>query len=265
MTALVGLDLAWTAYRPSGICIVEADPQHARVIALRSEVVSPASLAQELAAMGLSVVAAIDAPLIIHHGRYAERALGRVFGRFHAGAYTASEEFLRDMNGLAGPRLAEELRSRGFVLDPHLITAGGGGRFAFEMYPHAAHVVLFGLDHILRYKKGRVARRREELRVYQGLLAAEAARQRLDGGEHLARVFAPSATEARGRGLKALEDELDALTCALVALRAWRLGPPGFVVFGCTAHGYILTPGLPRGVTGAPETCPTCAPARPSP
>lgn len=261
MVAIVGLDLAWTDHRPSGICIVEAGVEEARIVSLCSEVVAPGQLARELAALGESVVAAIDAPLVVEHGRYAERSLGRVFGRYHAGAYFASEAFLTKMNGFAGPLLAAALRAHGFELDPHQMRPGGDGRFAFEMYPHAAHIALFGLDHILRYKKGPVLGRREQLRAYQLLLAGEAERQRLDGGPNLVRVLAPAATEARGRDLKALEDELDAVTCALVALRAWRMGPAGIVVFGCALHGYIVTPGLPRGVTGPPRPCPTCGPA----
>ncbi len=265
MAAIAGIDLAWTAHRPSGLCTIVAGPREARMASLRTEVVTPVSLAHELAGLGGDVVAAIDAPLVVEDGRYAERALGRVFGRYHAGAYTASEAFLTRMNGLAGPLLAAELSARGFGLDPLAITPGGHGRFAFEMYPHAAHVALFGLDHILRYKKGPVDARREQLRRYQLLLGEEVERSRLDGGADLARVLAPAAVDVRGRELKSLEDQLDAVTCALVALRAWRMGPAGFVVFGCAPHGYIVTPGLPRGVSGPPRPCPTCGPAPTSP
>ena len=48
----------------------------------------------------------------------------------------------------------------GFVIDPLAIAPECRGRFAFEMYPHAFHVVAFQLERRLGYKKGRIAARR---------------------------------------------------------------------------------------------------------
>jgi predicted RNase H-like nuclease len=228
------------------------------VRALESAVVTPPALAARLAGLGTTVVCAVDAPLVLTPGRHAERALARVFGRYRASAYFASEAFLGGMGGMAGPLLAAELTARGFNLDPAALPERED-RVAFEMYPHAAHVVLFGLDRILGYKKGPIEGRRTELRRYQAFLRVLLLEERVDPGGAAGTALAATAASARGLALKDLEDRLDALTCALVARRAWRLGPPGVAVFGCAPHGAILTPGLPAGVTAPPDSCPLCA------
>ncbi len=265
MTVFAGLDLAWTTHRETGVCVFEGDAMGLRLEWLGAVVATPCEFADWLEGLGNDVVAAIDAPLVVEEGRWAERALGRVFGRYQASAYTASLAFLSPW-GLAGPRLGRQLRGRGFSLDPAGLTEQTAGRFAFEMYPHAAHIAMFGLERILKYKKGHVDTRREALRTYQRLLSAELAAFPAVGiDSRLVAVLDPGVTEARGRALKHLEDQLDALTCALVAYRCWLLGPAGYSVFGCARHGYIVTPGLPPGATTPPAECGPCSRARPSP
>jgi predicted RNase H-like nuclease len=50
----------------------------------------------------------------------------------------------------------------------------------------------------------------------------------------------------RGRGRKQHEDELDAVTCALVAMEAWQHGLSPEEVMGDARTGYIAVPGLAR-------------------
>ena len=88
---------------------------------------------------------AIDAPLLVLPGRRAERELATVFGRFKACAYSANMPFLQRMNGLAGPNLATLLKASGFALEPSALRRRSHGRFALEVFPHPAHVVLFDL------------------------------------------------------------------------------------------------------------------------
>ncbi|MGI8424649.1 MAG: DUF429 domain-containing protein, partial [Chloroflexota bacterium] len=202
-------------------------------------------------------VVAVDAPLIIGPQRTAERQLARVFGRCHASAYTATPAFLARYDALAGPRLAASLAAQGFSLRPS--SAALPGRSAIEVYPHAAHVVLFGLDHIIRYKKGRLAARTEGLGIYREHLAAFLCKLPLSPLDPmLATLLSRPLTGLSGRDMKRIEDMLDAITCALVALRA-REAPT--TVFGCDEHGHIVVPGLPPGAVLPPALCRACGAA----
>ncbi len=264
MTVFVGLDLAWTVGHETGVCVVRGHGADAQLVALETRVASPSEFAQFVGSYGEDVAVAIDAPLVVTGGRRAEADLGRVFGKFKAGAYSARPAFLANMRGEAGPHLALVLERSGFVLDPSKIVPRG--RHAFEVYPHAAHIVFFALRERLAYKKGGVEARRGALRAYQehlrGLLRRLA--PALLGVGAVEDVLAPEAVEVGGTKLKRLEDTLDAITCACVAIHCAVGGRSAYEVFGCSVHGYIVVPGpLPAG--GIATACPTCAPALSSP
>lgn len=247
MTALVGLDLAWTTYRESGICVLRERQCDVTLELLEARIVAPGPLVAWLESLSDTVVAAVDAPLIRRDACTAERDLGRSFGRYKASAYNANTAFLERHNLMAGPTLGAHLASRGWSLNP--ADAGlVGRRVAFEMYPHAFHVTAFELEERVPYKKGPLASRRGALQVYQTHLAALLAREApsVASDARLDAVLDPVATAARGRPLKHLEDQLDALTCALSALIAWREGLHPADIFGDTLTGYIAVPGLHR-------------------
>ena len=262
MTVLVGLDLAWTTTHPSGVCVVETAGGQARLIEVASRVTPVETLTAEMLALGQDVVVAVDAPLIRRDGCIAERALGRVFGRFHASAYMASMAFLESRKPPldVGPRLGAALRAAGFTLDPLLIEAGSGGLRAFEMYPHAFHVTVFGLEERILYKKGRRATRVAGMAQYQSLLGGlldewapeVAADARVRG------LLAADALEARGKGLKAVEDQLDAISCAVAALIAGRDGISQGEVFGDPETGSIAVPGMRRDSRFIARTASCC-------
>jgi len=213
-----------------------------RCLSLDAVVGTPDAFAEIAASYGADTFVAVDAPLIGGEGRMAERQLGRVFGKYKAGAYLATPAFLESMDGMAGPRLGVALRARGFSLDPAVLHSGGP-RVAVEVYPHAAHVVLFELAERLKYKKGRLADRREGLRIFQDHLRALFAEYGLIlEAPEVQTVLSAGASEGAGRALKQTEDKLDALTCAYVAYHAWRYGPAQSRVFGDAESGYILVP-----------------------
>jgi predicted RNase H-like nuclease len=178
----------------------------------------------------------------------AERELARSFGRYHAAAYNANLDFLSRKGLLAGPALGDALVAAGFIIDPLAIVPAASGRFAFEMYPHAFHVVAFQLQRRLGYKKGRIAARREAFALYQEALRLLLATQAPDvaADPRVAALLRHEVLAARGRALKAVEDQLDALSCALAALIAWRFGLVRDEVFGDAETGYIAVPGLAR-------------------
>lgn len=245
MTVFVGLDLAWTARNPSGVCVFEARGEGLALRLLECRVDTPVGFADLLESFGDGLVAAVDAPLIVTPARRAEGALARVYGRYGAYAYSARPAFLEKMGGLAGPQLGKELRERGWELDPGALAARSGGRFAFETYPHAAHIAHFPLDRILPYKRGVLHHRRATLAEYRGHVrtltlraSPELARDPL-----LAPLLGTPLEAESGRGLKAIEDQLDAVTCAFMAFLAWRDGIGPGDVFGDQANGCICVPG----------------------
>ncbi|MBA4180635.1 MAG: DUF429 domain-containing protein [Anaerolinea sp.] len=244
MTVFIGLDLAWTPHRETGVCVLEGGAAGVALRALNCSISSPEDFARLCGSSGDDVVVAVDAPLVVEPERRAEAELGKVFGSRHAGAYTATMPFLEKMKGLAGPHLAAHLGNRGFEMDPYRLAAEARGRFALEVFPHPAHIELFGLGLALKYKKGPVATRRRVLREYQGHLTRLLAREllRVTTAASVQEALVPEATHAKGKALKNLEDRLDALTCAYVAYHCWMHGPAGFSVFGCREHGCIVVP-----------------------
>ena len=213
---------------------------------LHTSISSPECFATMCESFGADVIVAVDAPLVVQPERRAEAELGRIYGKYHAGAYSANMPFLTKMNGLAGPLLAGELQAKGFQLDPGLLTARARGRFALEVFPHPAHVSLFRIPMALKYKKGKVGCRRIELAHYQAHLARLLARELpfVLTAPEVQDVLVLEAVLAKGKALKNLEDRLDALTCAYIAYHCWHHGRPGFAVFGCSDHGCIVVPRL---------------------
>ena len=243
MPTILGIDLAWSDRNESGLCILTLERDNVRCEQLEARRLSAQAIALLACDAAGPVLVAVDGPLIVGSERMAERQLSRVFGRFHAGAYFASEAFLAGMDALAGPETGHALAQRGFSLDPAEL--GRAEKLAIEVYPHPAHVVLFGLERRLAYKKGLVAARRAGLASYQRHLGAYLADRepRLAHDAVIERVLRDDPERLAGQRLKRLEDTLDALTCSLIGLHCLRHGPAGIHVFGTGTDGYIVVPG----------------------
>ena len=245
MPTFVGLDLAWTAHRESGICWFEGDtPEDLRCTRLEAAVCDAECLAAELAAVEGPVVVAIDAPLLYTPDRWAEREVARRFGRYKASPHQA--HYAVRQGYTAGIDLGEALAERGFTLDPAPLLRGERGRFAVEVFPHTVHVRLFGLTERLPYKprSGRsVAFRREVMQGYQGHLRALIEREApgvLESDDVQVALAAETAANARGAALKRLDDTLDGVTCALSAWLLWR-EPDRWETIG-DLKGYVVAP-----------------------
>lgn len=95
----------------------------------------------------------------------------------------------------------------------------------FEVYPHPAHVVLFDLQRIIKYKKGTVAQRRAGLTQLRqaGLHHLGTAAPSLVRETAVLRQLVERPLETLpGEALKAYEDALDALLCAFTPLTTGR-------------------------------------------
>ena len=246
MPTFIGLDLAWTTHRESGICWFEGEtPADLRCTRLEAAVCDTESLAEEVAAVEGPVVVAIDAPLLYTPQRWAEREIARRFGRYKASPHQA--HYAVRQGYTAGIDLGKALQRRGLTLDPEpLLNGQPPRRTAVEVYPHTIHVRLFGLAERLPYKPRphrSVAFRQGVMQQYQAHLRALIEREAL-GILHsvdVAGVLAPeTAASARGAALKRLDDTLDGLTCALAAWLLWR-DPDAWETIG-DLNGYIVAP-----------------------
>lgn len=250
MTVLVGVDLAWSGRRPTGICVVRVERGEERLERLEC---LPAAGAGEVAALLNSfepdVVAGIDAPLFVGPARRAEAELARLFGSGGVYAYAARQDFLERHGINEGPRLGKLLAEAGWTLD--VADPSAPGRHALEVFPHATIVSLLGAERALRYKKGAIASRLGPLAEFQARLReySQATLPCLldDPAETL---IAPPAMMP-GRALKDLEDRLDAVACVAAAHHAWRFGKAGLQLFGDAENGYIAVP-KPVDATSAP-------------
>jgi predicted RNase H-like nuclease len=243
----IGLDLAWSARNPTGAAVlVDGTLQ-----ALRADLISDADIVQWVAEwldQGQSAVVAVDAPLCVPNlegKRPCETQLGAEWRKYQAGPYPANRNRFADI-GIRGEELVRQLASAYQFVEAAPVEAIVGGRFVCEVYPHPAHVSLFGLKSILKYKKKGKRSYAEcwaELDRYQGYLRGLAAYEPPlhDPHQKLNHEF----VDSRGKQLKRMEDELDAVTCAYVAWYLWRHGRAGAIVYGTLAEGHIIVPRYP--------------------
>lgn len=245
-TTFIGVDLAWqSATNHSGIAVARGNSRGATLICY-SEGISSLEAVQDyiLGHSATDTVVAIDAPLIINNvtgQRPCERLISRRFWRFGAAAHSSNLTLYPNPGSV---RLAQALRAAGFSHEVYpAADKQRGGRWFFEVYPHPAQVTLFDLDWIIKYKKGRVAEKRQGLRRLQHYL-----------GEVLSAAYPPMTTGGRdslldqnvealrGRTLKHYEDVLDAYFCAYLALFYWRWGGERNEMIGDLDTGYIVNP-----------------------
>lgn len=243
----VGLDLAWSERNRTGAAIL----RNGTLMDVTGELTDDASievwLARHLPPSAPAVIG-VDAPLRVpndHGRRRADHEVSLEWGRVGAGAYPANRRLLARNHSVRGEVLVERLsRHFGFV-ECVPIPHQGTGRYVCEVFPHPAHVALFNLPRILHYKRkpGRTpAMIAAEFARYQQLLGTlERADPPLLGLEALC---AMDAGQLRGRRLQALEEMLDAVTCAYVVWFAWYHGPRHQRIYGSVADGHILVPSL---------------------
>lgn len=247
----VGVDLAWGERQPTGLAVLDDDGTLLVVEAVRTDDEIEAILAPYVEGPCL---VAIDAPIVVKNAtgnRPAEQALNKDFARFDAGAHpsnTGKPEFSEQ------PRAARVAARLGLDINP----SSGRPRRGIEVYPHPATVALFRLGRTLKYKAkpGRdLEQLRAELqvlmRLVEGLASAEPA---LHVDTPAWRALAAAVVDAgRKSELRVVEDQVDAVICAYIALFAARR-PDDTTVYGDLATGYIVTPRLPDDLVPTPRT-----------
>ncbi|MBW4684994.1 MAG: DUF429 domain-containing protein [Komarekiella atlantica HA4396-MV6] len=235
----IGIDLGWKS-QPSGLCCLEWIDKQLQLLDLdRQE-----AIADILKWLDTCVqpeepaIIAVDAPTLIPNAtgsRLPDKLSHMHFGKYHAGCYPANQNLAfaeRTVNfGL-------ELESRGFIHAP-IIEVQKLGRYQIEVFPHPAIVNLFGLERILKYKKGRLGERRLELiKLYNYIFNILPT---LEPFLCLSSLILPE-IPTTGAALKAVEDKLDSLICAYVAAHWWYWGEQRNLVLGDRTTGYIVIP-----------------------
>jgi predicted RNase H-like nuclease len=252
----IGIDLAWGEKNTTAAVALEGTPgDGVELVAAADALTDDASVLAFVDAWDdeAGLLVAIDAPTLVPNEtgrRPCEAVISACLRRHEAGAHPSNRSRLSAPDGtIRGERLVAALAERGIAHTPYLAARPAPVRAAFEVFPHPAHVALFGLEKTLKYKakpqrglEGRLS----EFRRYASLLAAlsegdPALRLPTDGGP-LAFAAREPGVFATGTALKRHEDLLDALTCAYVALYRHRWGDERCPVVGDLTHGYIVTP-----------------------
>jgi predicted RNase H-like nuclease len=244
----VGLDLAWGEKKQTGVAAVDSDGRLLHVGIAQDD----AGIVDAVAPFTAEdCIVAFDAPLVVNNPtgfRPAETEFNAVFQKFDAGAFPANTS-----NPLFNPpRAAVLANALGLDVDPRSTAS----RRAIEVYPHPASVVLFGLDRVLKYKKGSFEERHRELLTLMTLIEGlDDASPRLRANRSMAWVDLRRRVEAATRAsqLDRDEDPVDAVMCAYVA-RYWYHRPEDVTIYGDVASGYIVTPSPPEDVAPAPRT-----------
>jgi predicted RNase H-like nuclease len=235
----LGIDLGWTSGASGLCCLVWQDGQlHLQALHRELAIADILDWVDHHAPGSEAAMIAVDAPTLIPNQsgmRVPDRLAHQYFGRYHAGCYPANlgHTFAQRTVGFG-----LSLEQRGFVHAP-VLTAQQPGRYQIEVFPHPAMVSLFGLDRILKYKKGTLAERRPEL--------AKLRQYSLDRLPKLEPRLILSETALpeiplKGLALKAVEDRLDSLICAYVAAHWWYWGLTRNWVLGDRDTGYIVVP-----------------------
>lgn len=251
----LGLDLAWGKKNTSGGCVLSCSADNNRRASVLEytetlgdddemmDWVQRWNNTDEARQDGLLL--GVDAPLLVPNEagkRPCETELGKRFAKFQAGAHPANRTIFG--GDVRGERLVERLAGIGIVHDPYLQAPRQTNvRQVMEVFPHPAHVVLFGLGKTLKYKpkpKRSYETRWAAMNEYGRLLRSLSS---FDPPLDLPAGWPPADVSGIiGAKLKRLEDGLDALSCAYIVLWYWRHGAAGAEALGDMTNGYVVIP-----------------------
>lgn len=247
----VGVDLAW-GDNPTGVAHLvgpvpggNEDDAAWRLLETRTlpHVQAIAAWTDSRVPADAPVRVAVDAPLLATNPpgtqRAADLALSADFRRFRV---TCLPVDVRHAD--RGSELLSLLEEQGIT---HSLpsSTGEARRAVFETFPTAAQLSLFDLTRPIRYKRGPIEVRREGLRSLQMRLAMlDDAALPIEDTSALKLLLRTDPATLQGARLKALEDELDAVLCALVAALAWT-APDRLLTYGERERGAIVVPHPP--------------------
>ncbi len=244
----LGIDLGWQS-GASGLCCLEWQNNCLEILDLTTKLEIELILAwlDRLVSKEESALIAVDAPTLIPNQtgmRLPDKLTHKYFGRYHAGCYPANLSRPFAQRTLT---FGLSLEQRGFLHAPN-IKPQQPGRYQIEVFPHPATINLFGLDKILKYKKGKLSDRTQELiKLYNYITRVLPT---LTPTINLTQNQNPSPSspiptippKITGKELKKIEDQMDSLLCAYIAAYWWYWGTERNWVLGDIDSGYIIVP-----------------------
>ena len=238
---VMGIDLAWGERNPDGYCVIRGTARTARVAEWNLVHGDTALLATIARHRTRGTLLAVDAPLVVPNrtgARPVDRLTHRLFHRQHAACHPANQTLVR-----RPVRLSRRWTRLGFPATAAPPRRGTDAQI--EVYPHLACVRFFHLDRILKYKRGPVAARHRELARYQRLLR-DCLAQRFPEINVPAALTGPLNAP---RWSKPVEDQLDALLCALVGWEHLRSRGHATEILGDDTTGFLVIPTVNFGST----------------
>ncbi len=237
-TQIFGVDLAWGEKKPDGLAWITAtgDSAHVRESALtHGDGALVEWITQRVGKRDRALVM-VDAPLVIPNrtgARPVDKLTHVLFRKQHAGCHPAYLDKCP-----RPPRVAALFEKEDFAVGWKIDVAK---KLIAEVYPHPAMVRLFGLERIIKYKRGRVDEKREEFTRLQRLL-----RRCLKEDFPNLELDVATRKLLRQRWTKPVEDETDGLFCALIGLWHWQHRGKHTQVLGDVKTGFILVPQRPE-------------------
>ena len=238
----VGIDFGWSS-GASGLCCLVWQDNQLEILDLTTVLEVDRILAwiDGWVDSTSSALVAVDAPTIINNltgMRLADKLTHKYFGRYHAGCYPANLN-LKFAHRTVG--LGKSLTTRNFQHAP-TIKPKQLGRYQIEVFPHPATINLFSLEKILKYKKGRLGDRQQELIKLRNYIVRVLPQLEPALSQKSLALIPAIARKLTGKELKAIEDMLDSLICAYVAAHWWYWGEAKNLVLGDLDSGYIVIP-----------------------
>lgn len=237
----VGIDFGWVS-GASGLCCLEWRDNKLEILEIttKREIAAILTWIDNWIAKDEPALIAVDAPTIIPNQtgtRLPDKLTHKYFGRYHAGCYPANlnRPFAERTVGFG-----RSLTAREFIHAPTM-EAQKLGRYQIEVFPHPAIVNLFGLEKILKYKKGKIAERRVELIKLRSYILNRLPQLEPPLIPEL-EILPAIADKTTAKELKAIEDRLDSLICAYVGAYWWYWGLAKNLVLGDVTTGYIVIP-----------------------
>lgn len=243
MSAILGIDAAWTLTEPSGVSLVTKSAARWRLIAVESSyqrflarvdhslipqrrpLGSPPEIASLLASASMLCghaveLVAVDMPLArssILGRRVCDNAVSKAYGGRKCGTHTPNPT----RPGPVSEALTEGFARAGYPLQTETITTPG----LIEVYPHPALVELTGATKRLPYKASKVrsywpsaSRMERRTRLYrQWSEIVDSLEHEINGVAEAMPKLEPNASAVE---MKAYEDALDAIVCAWVGICA---------------------------------------------
>lgn len=237
----IGIDLGWVS-GASGLCCLQLQDNHLQIldITTKLELIEVFTWLDRWVSPQEPALVAVDAPTIIPNQtgtRLPDKLTHKYFGKYHAGCYPAN---LSRPFAHRTVDFGNKLKAKGFV-HASIITPQQLGKYQIEVFPHPAIVHLFGLDKIIKYKKGKLANKKKGLTQLRNYIVDML--PQLEPKLTLKDFILPDIPDTVSlKTLKAIEDCLDSLICAYIAAYWWYWGEAKNLVLGDETTGYIVVP-----------------------